>query len=101
MPITTSRERRPRVRLARDRLQHGAPDLDAVLHARARAAVLLDAGELDAPAALADRDGERRPWTVSQPRLTTIAAATFGLHAICSNAARVCSPSSPTWLQPC
>ena len=47
------------------------------------------------------RSASDDPCTVSQPRLTTIAAATFGLHASCSKAARVCSPSSPTWLQPC
>ena len=43
-----------------DRLQHGLADLDAVRDACARAAVQLDAGELDAMPALADGDGQRR-----------------------------------------
>ena len=101
MPITTSATAGARVRLRAIASSMRLADLDAVAHASARAAVQLDAGELHALTALADGDASDDPWTVSQPRLTTIAAATFGLQAICSKAARVCSPSSPTWLQPC
>ena len=43
----------------------------------------------------------RCPSVVSQPRLTTSVAPTFGLHAMPAKAAAVRTPSSPTWLHPC